>query len=467
MTFSFWKKIFLLIIVVGIIGAFFYFFTFKTAIRTTEEKTVRIEEGSSIGEIAKKLSDEGIVKNDILFKTAFMIYGNSKSIDPGAYKLTPGMSLKEVVAELQKEPWARYVFIPPNKTKDEIGDILADQLGWDLLNRQFFANTYAGMQWQRYHDVIQDVFEAEYEWNRTKKEAFLSLSSLYYSNEFDFFKKAYVPGTYEIPSSSSRAQVAGILIEQFATLHENDEVVGIIAVLDQDAMDQIAQMVEEEMELMPDIVALPALDVVLNKKDGRSQLAFTTSYWNKGRGALELIADPKTRGNKGDLERNVYQRIYRLDGDYTERLSGRFLWHQAHLHYHFEDFAIYSLEPVDIGGAEFTEKRYLKSTFCVRDSEPIDLSHPGAEKGASYQVCGKERQGISPGWADSYYYTYVDQSLDVTGIPKGTYSLKIIVNPEDRFDEITKENNISEVILYIDVEKNKIEILEEKQYGME
>jgi hypothetical protein len=89
----------------------------------------------------------------------------------------------------------------------------------------------------------------------------------------------------------------------------------------------------------------------------------------------------------------------------------------------------------------------------------VDLSHPGAQKEAGYKICGKERQGISQGWADSYYYTYKDQKFDITNLPKGVYRLKVVINPDDRFDEITKDNNTTEVLVAIDVEKNSAKVI--------
>ena len=124
------------------------------------------------------------------------------------------------------------------------------------------------------------------------------------------------------------------------------------------------------------------------------------------------------------------------------------------------------MNPLDENNVKNSIGQSQKSTFCVRDSEPIDLSHPGAIKSASYNICGRERQGISPGWADSYYYTYVDQRFDVTGFAKGKYSLKIVINPENRFDEITKDNNVGEAIIDLDLINNKVKVLEEKNYGL-
>jgi len=438
---------------------------FKIEVPITE-RAFHVEETDTLHTIAAKLKKQGIIKHRTYYYFSHFVFGRKSHPELGGYKLSSSMRIRDMVYALEGEPWAKYVTIPPDVTKEQIGEIIGEALGWGTLDRQYFAHTYAGMQWQNYEEFLEEIFEEQYKWNNKKKETFLTLSALYYDSQHDFLKKMYVPGTYEIPLQSSRAQVAGILMEQFDKQYK-DKKEALDRSLDKNTMDNIAKLIEDEMILMPDIVAIPPQDVTLKNVEGRTNLLFSASYWNKGRGALEFVADPSSRDAEGDVERKVNQRIYHLDGDYEEHLSGVFLWHKEHRHYHFKDFAIYTLESVDdIGGSNFNEKLSFKSTFCVRDSEPIDLSHPGSDRNASYKVCGKERQGISPGWADSYYYTYIDQKFDITNIPKGVYRLKIVINPENRFEEITKENNIGEVLLSIDVKNNKVEVLEEKQYGI-
>jgi len=458
------KGVIIIIVAAILLSATVYVWQTYLMDTSTVEQVFRVEQGDTLHTIANKLKQEGLIKFRTGFYFSYYVFGRGKPITPGGYKLQPSMSLRDILYTFEEKPWARYITIPPNISKEKIAQIFADALSWDELDRQFFATTYGGMQWQRYHDYMEKIFSTTYEWKKTKTETFLTLSALYYDDQYDFFKNLYVPGTYEIPIDASRAQVAGVLIEYFVKQYPDEEA-SLTRFLDSDSMDNVANLIEKEMVLMPDIVAIPPQDIVVKRVDGASYLQFTTSYWNKGRGPLELIADPKTKDLPGDLDRKVYQRIYQLDGDYTERLAGVFLWHSPHRHYHFTDFAVYTLEPVEIDSAEYAEKQSLKSTFCVRDSEPVDLTHPGANKSASYKVCGKERQGISPGWADSYYYTYVDQKFDVSNAPKGTYRLSIKINPKDRFDEITKDNNIGEVLIKLDVKNGKVEVLEEKQYG--
>ncbi len=461
--FSYRVLIPLLVAIVLAAGGYLWFINSTTP--TPREVTFQVEKTDTIHTIARHLLDEGVIKHRAIFYFNYYVFGRQVPIEPAGYKLSNTMSSRNIVYTLESKPATKYVRIPSRLSKEQIGTIMADALGWDQLDRQFFSNTYAGMQWQKYEPYIEEFFQKRYAWDERKTHTFLTLSALYYDGTYDFLKNLYVPGAYEIPINASRAQVAGILIDKF--IEENaDDRVALVRYVDQTSADSVAKLIETQMVLMPDIVAIPPQDVTLKLVGNEKHLLFTTSYWNKGRGPLELIADPKTKDVVGDTERNVYQRIYSLDGNYTERLSGKFLWHATHRHYHFQDFAVYTLEPLDKTISIGADKKSLKSTFCVRDSEPIDLAHPGANKSASYTACGRERQGISPGWADSYYYTYIDQKFDVTGLPSGDYKLKILINPLDRFDEITKDNNVGETIFHLDMENNEVEVISEKNYGL-
>jgi cell division protein YceG involved in septum cleavage len=424
-----------------------------------------VEAGDTIGDVARKLKDQHIITFESLFHLSRAIYGQEAAVAPGAYELSQNMSLKQVVHALDATPYAESVSIPADISRNKMGEIMAKSLGWKDLDKQFFGHTLAGMQWQRYKDQVESEFLRRYNWTQSERETFLSLSSTYDDEEYDIFKHVYEPGTYQIPLGSSRAQAAAAIIDKFALKHGDSEYADMVKLLDVQAMDSIAALIKGEMELLPDIVSLPPSDVTLKTEKGRTYLLFTTAYWNKGRGPLEMVVDPKTKNIKSDIERKVFQRIYRLDGDYRERLSGSFLWHQAHLHYHFTDFAKYTLTVVDTDGKPFKTFAQAKATFCLRDSEPVDLTHPGSSRAPSYTICGKERQGISPGWADAYYYTYIDQRFDVTDAPNGKYLITILTNPDDRFEEVTKENNKAEALILLNVKDDFVKVLEERSYG--
>ena len=95
-----------------------------------------------------------------------------------------------------------------------------------------------------------------------------------------------------------------------------------------------------------------------------------------------------------------------------------FTYSPCHRHYHFNGYASYEL--LDASGKTLVTGR--KQAFCLEDFE---LYSPTA--GPAKYTCGY--QGISVGWADTYG-SYLDgQWLDITGIPPGSYQLRVIINP--------------------------------------
>lgn len=458
-------RVFITTIILVIVAAGAYLGVLYWLETVPADYSIRIEKSDTVQTVATRLTTTGVIKHPLFFTMGYYIFGQNEPFEPGGYRLSNTMKVRDIVHVLQSEPTSKFVTIFPGETKVEISNAIADELEWEALDRQYFSHTYAGMQWQNYHKNIEGYFKEKYSWGLRNMNTFLSLSAMYYDDTYDFLKNMYVPGTYEIPANASRAQVAGILLDQFDRDHI-DAKNNLAKYIDKMATENVASLIEEQDILMPDVVALPPQDVTLKEVDGRKKLLFSTLYWNKGRGPLELLADPKSKNVDGDADRNVFQRIYHLDSDYTDYLSGKFLWHSPHLHYHFEGFAMYSLEPAPGSSLFSAPKLSQKSTFCIRDTEPVDLMHPGANKSASFVVCGRERQGISAGWADAYYYTYVDQNFDVTDLPVGEYVLKIIINPLDRFKEITKDNNVGEVTLFIDPQESIVKVLSERNYGI-
>jgi hypothetical protein len=234
--------------------------------------------------------------------------------------------------------------------------------------------------------------------------------------------------------------------------------------LESGAVKIVEELVNRELELLPDLIPLPAKDLVVEKVGSDVLLRFSTIYFNQGRGPLELIGDPRLKGLRQDMTRDVLQRIYREDGSYRERVAGTFLWHQEHLHYHFDDFVTYDLEAVDVKNPPDLSGVRTKSTFCIRDVSKVDPNYSieNRRKEAKYLICGKEMQGISVGWGDTYFYNYVDQNLNITDLPSGKYRLTFVANPEGVFDEVTRDNNKSSVLMEIDMQKLTVKVLSEE-----
>lgn len=198
-------------------------------------------------------------------------------------------------------------------------------------------------------------------------------------------------------------------------------------------------------EQQPNITPFPARDIrIVQKSDGTTQLQFTTLSWNNGAGPLEIRAGTIDNING---KQEVIQRIYRDDGTYLEVKAGSFVYHPGHGHVHFENYALYTLQPVTANGA--ADRIGSKTTFCIMDTTRVNTKLPGASKRAIYRTCSATVQGMSFGWGDRYGYSLEGQSIDITGLENGDYNLKIEVDPKFHIIESNENDNVSTVQIRI------------------
>jgi hypothetical protein len=210
-------------------------------------------------------------------------------------------------------------------------------------------------------------------------------------------------------------------------------------------------------ELVPNMEALNASDLRLETTaDGAVLLRLSATTWNSGHGPLELIAGEVDSAN---AKQKVYQRIYADDGSFRDVLAGSFTWHEAHGHFHFDDYALYTLQPVDAPGA--SERSGAKTTFCIIDTDRINHRLPGAPKRPVYSTCGDTLQGMSVGWGDTYKYHLAGQEIDVTGLPAGDYNLSIEVDPKGRIVELDDTDNVATIRIRLDVDAGTVTVVDD------
>lgn len=212
---------------------------------------------------------------------------------------------------------------------------------------------------------------------------------------------------------------------------------------------------QQVLELRPNLQPFPASDLALVPDFlGGTKLIFSTTSWNSGDGPLELRAGER---DSTSLKQNVYQRIYLSDGNFFDRLAGTFVWHPEHNHFHFEDYALYTLQPFNAPGG--SERTSSKTTFCIIDTTKVDTSLPGAPQRAVYTTCGPDVQGMSVGWGDTYGRNLAGQAFDFTGNPSGDYKLIIEVDPKNRLLETNDGDNIACALLRINVTNSTVQVL--------
>ena len=210
------------------------------------------------------------------------------------------------------------------------------------------------------------------------------------------------------------------------------------------------------IDLLPDLqMAQPYSVQVTTTESGRKKLRFGTIAFNVGDGAIEVRAGDRN----GREMQNVRQWIHRSDG------SGRavakpearvFYSGDGHDHWHVARFIVVRLTSLETAD---TQRRIRKIGFCLLDSVSMSAAErpPNSPSGPVYFSCGtlqntKIRVGVSVGFGDNYPPDFAHQSIDVTGLPTGTYRLCATVNPHGIWTE--KNNNFSNNSFWMDLDLN-------------
>src|SRR5262245_66089059 len=159
----------------------------------------------------------------------------------------------------------------------------------------------------------------------------------------------------------------------------------------------LAASARQVLQLKPNLQAFPAGNLaIVQDMFGVKQLVFSATTWNNGDGPLVLVAGET---DAATLKQKVYQRVFLSDGTFYNRVAGDFVWHPSHNHFHFEDYAVYTLQPFNAPGA--SSRTSAKTSFCVMDTTAVDTTLPGAPKKPVYVICGNAMQGMSVGWGYS------------------------------------------------------------------
>lgn len=198
--------------------------------------------------------------------------------------------------------------------------------------------------------------------------------------------------------------------------------------------------------IRPDLVALPAWGITVNhqRHGNRDYLDFGATVWDKG--PSPMVVEGFRR--PGEAIMDGWEYFYQ-DGEPVGRAPAGDLMYDprpGHQHWHFEQFARYSLL-----GADQTEiLRSEKTGFCLAPTDAIDMTAPGADWNP-YSVglgtaCGSRssiwtREVLPSGWGDTYFQGLPGQSFDITDLANGTYYIAVQANPDGMLIEGSMANN--------------------------
>ncbi|HET6297258.1 MAG TPA: lysyl oxidase family protein [Kribbella sp.] len=203
----------------------------------------------------------------------------------------------------------------------------------------------------------------------------------------------------------------------------------------------------------PDLRSLPAWQIsVAPGEEGtpnadKDFLQFAANVWNAG--PSTLVLDGFRQPGKDLMD--AYQYFYDANGKQVGyQKTGTMEWdaRDGHTHWHFTDFARYSL----LNASQSEVVRSQKEAFCLAATDAIDYTVKNANwhpmNTDLHTACGNHgslsvREVLDVGSGDTYSQSLPGQSFDVTDLPNGTYYVQVLANPEKRLFESSTTNNES------------------------
>ncbi len=146
------KKIFLLILFVILIGLPFYWYFFGPVGSSKETEIFIIPKNKTDFDLVKSLKDKKFIKkNKILdyYLDTFVFFADAK---PGGYRLSKSMWALDIFKKISGKPDLVWVSWSSCLRKEQVGEILAEALGWDAqeldkwnsfnFEGQYYPDTY-------------------------------------------------------------------------------------------------------------------------------------------------------------------------------------------------------------------------------------------------------------------------------------------------------------------------------------
>lgn len=130
-------------------------------------------------DVSGDLASSGYIKSANAFGLLFFLFAGDKTVEPGGYRLDTAMNAWQVMQKISSKPDLVWVSMREGLRKEQVGEILAEGLGWDASER---------MQWNNLYTV---------------------------ENKPEYAEGVYFPDRYLIPRDESVAQIAQRFIDRF------------------------------------------------------------------------------------------------------------------------------------------------------------------------------------------------------------------------------------------------------------
>jgi len=162
------------IVIVFALGAYVFFTEGTLPVNKTDSKPkiFVINKGESLDSIINKLSNEGLIRNRLVFYLIVKQKGIETKIQAGDFRLTPSMSAYELATELTHGTVDVWITIKEGLRKEEIAEIISHEFGlseseFNGLSQEgyLFPDTYLIPKKptsQQIIDIMTKNFDAKY-----------------------------------------------------------------------------------------------------------------------------------------------------------------------------------------------------------------------------------------------------------------------------------------------------------------
>ena len=211
----------------------------------------------------------------------------------------------------------------------------------------------------------------------------------------------------------------------------------------------VPTMTDPPRSALPDLIPLPAWDVKVShpRQQTHDYLDFAATVWVGGNSPLDV----EGFRSHGSPVMPAYQYFWR-DGHVIGRARAGtmgFDSKKGHNHWHFEQFARYTL----LSKTKSVAVTSHKVGFCIGPSDAVDLllrhavwqptnlGPPQGQCGSPTALWVSEQMPV--GWGDTYIQSIAGQSFDITHVPNGTYYVQVTANPQRVLYETSTRNDVS------------------------
>lgn len=116
-------------------------------------ETFVIQPGTPTADVARQLKEQGFVKSALVARAVLASKAGDEGVRPGGYDIGRHMDLWTLSEVFTEPPHLVFVTIPQSVRKEEIGEILANELRWDDAQKQ---------EWERATTIDADLTEGVY-----------------------------------------------------------------------------------------------------------------------------------------------------------------------------------------------------------------------------------------------------------------------------------------------------------------